>query len=160
MGQRLGTLLVLIALAGCGGADGPGGVEDRRAFTSADTWYNPPTGSADFTLLGKNQFAPVVADLQPEAQAELTEVPAKRLTAEEATRFVGSPLPAGGECVLLRAVVLFEGTGGFDLGVRGSEVHVHHGCLGRRPAPMTRKAIVAVLQVFPDSVFVSCSMAE
>lgn len=151
MGQRLGTVLAFVALTGCG---------DRRAFTSADPWYAPPSDPAGFTPLDKERFAPVVADCQPEAQAALAEVPAKRVSAAEAARLVGRPLPAGGECVLLRAVVLFEGTGEFDVGVRGPAVHVHHGCLGRRPAPMGRKALVAVLPAVPESVFVSCSMAE
>ena len=154
MGKRLGVIVVLLVVAGCGA------IEDRRAFTSADAWYSPPSSPSEFTSLDKERFAPVADALQPEAQAALADVPAKRLTADEAARLVGRPLPAGGEYVLLRAVVLFEGTGGFDVGVSGRSVHVHHGCLGRRPAPMTRKALVAVLPAIPETVFVSCSMAE
>ncbi|MGL4423249.1 MAG: hypothetical protein ACRCZF_21485, partial [Gemmataceae bacterium] len=99
-------------------------------------------------------------NLQPEAQALLSEVPAKRLTIEDAARLMGRPLPGGSEYILLRALVLNEGTGSFDIGVRGSEVHVHHGCLGRRPAAMNRKALVAALSAVPESVSVSCSMTE
>jgi hypothetical protein len=156
----LTTIVALLALTGCDGSGRPGASGDRRAFTSADSWYAPPSDPTGFAPLDKERFAPVVADLQPQAQAALADVPAKRISAEEAARLVGRPLAAGGECVILRAVVLFEGTGGFDVGVRGSAVHVHHGCLGRRPAPMTRKALVAVLPVVPESVLVSCSMAE
>lgn len=155
--KRLVTAVVLFIGTGCGVAGGGG---DRRAFTAADSWYSPPPAASDFTPLDKERFAPAAEALQPEAQVALADVPAKRLTAEEAARFVGRPLPAGGEYILLRAVVLFEGTGGFEVGVSGSAVRVHHGCLGRRPAPMTRKALVAVLPAVPEVVFVSCGMAE
>lgn len=135
--------------------------EDHRAFTSADSWYSlPPSGTSEFTSLGQERFAPVAEARHSEAQAALADVSAKRVTAEEAARLVGRPLPVGGEYVLLRAVMLFEGTGGFDVGVSGRAVHVRHDCLGHRPAPMRRKALVAVLSSVPETVFVSCSMAE
>jgi hypothetical protein len=154
MGRRLGGIVALFVMAGCGVT------ADRRAFTSVDSWYSPPSSSIDFTPLDKEWFAPVEDAHQMEAQAALADVSARRVTADEAARLVGRPLAAGGECVLLRAVVLFEGTGGFDVGVSGRAVHVHHGCLGRRPAPMGRKALIAVLPAVPETVFVSCSMAE
>jgi hypothetical protein len=82
------------------------------------------------------------------------------VSAEEAARLTGKQLPAGREYVLLRGVVLNEGNGGFDVGWSKRAVHVHHGCLGRRPVPMTSKALVAVLPSVPDAVYISCSMAE
>lgn len=102
----------------------------------------------------------MIEALQQESQAALSEKAVKPITADEAARLVGRPMPAGTAYVLLRSVALFEGTGAFDISVNGSAVHVHHGCLGRSPAPMTRKAIVAVLPAVPDTVFVSCSMAQ
>jgi hypothetical protein len=154
VGKRLGVIVALLVVAGCGET------EDRRAFTAADGWYSPPSGSSAFTPLDKDRFSPVADALQPEAQTALADVSAKRVTAHEAARLVGRPLPPGGEYVLLRAVVLSEGTGGFDVGVSEQAVHVYHGCLGRGPAPMGRKALVAVLPAVPETVFVSCGMAE
>src|SRR5262249_8616241 len=154
MGTRPITVAVLFAVIGCGAG------EDRRAFTSADSWYAPPPDGRVFTSLDMERFAPVAEPLQPEAQAALADVPGKPIAAEEGGRVGGPRVPADGECVLLRAVVLFEGTGGFDVGVSGSAVNVHHGCLGRRPVPMGRKALVAVLPAVPEAVFVCCSMAE
>ena len=151
------VVLALLAAVGCGSREGD---EDQRAFLSADSWYSPPPWSEDFAPLGKDQFAPVAEALQPEAQAALAEAPAKQLSAEEAARLVGRQLPAGGEYVLLRAVVLNERTGGLSLGVSGRTVHVHHGCLGRHAVPMARKALVATLPAMPEVVYVSCSMAE
>jgi hypothetical protein len=79
---------------GCSGC-GSGGAEDRRAFSSADSWYAPPSDLAGFRPLDKERFAPVIADLQWEAQAALADVPAKRVSAEVATRLVGRPAPMG-----------------------------------------------------------------
>jgi hypothetical protein len=155
MGTRLVVVFATLAAVGCGSREA---AEDRRAFSSVDPWYAPPPPAAEFARLDRERFAPVVEALQPEAQAALAESPAKR-SADEAARLAGRPLPAGGEYVLLRAVVLNEGTGGFDVGVSGKAVSVHHGCLGRRPVPMARKALVAVLPVVPEAVYVSSSMA-
>jgi hypothetical protein len=113
-----------------------------------------------FRPIDKNQFALVVESLQQEAQNALAEMPAKRLTADEATRFIGKHLEGNGEYVLLRAIILNEATGGVTISISGRDVLVEHGCLGRHPVPMTRRAIVAVLPSVPETVYVSCSMDE
>ncbi len=158
MGMRLAIGLALLALGGCGGS-GTSNTEKRVAFTVADSWHAPPSSSV-FLALDKDRFASVIDTHQAEAQAALADVPVKQIGADEATRLVGHPLPAGAVYVLLRAVVLFEGTGTFSVGVSGTSVYVHHGCLGRRPASMGRKALVAVLASVPETVYASCSMAE
>jgi hypothetical protein len=149
--------VLLVAAVGCGSRQD---AEGRRAFSSVDSWYSPPPARADFVRLGKDQFATVADTLQPEAQVALADTPFKSVSAEEAVRLTGKQLPAGGQYVLLRAVVLNEKTGGFDVEVGKEAVHVHHGCLGRRAVPMTRKALVAVLPSVPEAVYISCSMAE
>lgn len=155
--SHLRTALLFLALvsAGCSSA------VDTRSFTTTDSWYAPsPQSTRDFTEIGRNLFTPVEPQLQSEAQAALSEVSVKRITAEEAARFATKTLPDGKEYVLLRAVVLNEGNGGFIVKVNNDSVCVHHGCLGHRPVPMKRKAIVAVLPILPDKVYVDCSMAE
>jgi len=102
----------------------------------------------------------VAAAFQPEAQAALVDTAAKSLSAKEAVRLTGMQLRAGGEYVLLRAVVVNEATGGFYVAVGERGVHVSHSSLGRHPVPMTRKALVAVLPSMPEAVYVSCSMAQ
>src|SRR5262249_36258591 len=97
MSARLGLAVVLLALAGCGV------FHDGRSYTSKDSWHTPPPDS-EFTPLDRARFAQVAAAHQEEAQEALADVPAKRLTAEEAARLVGDPLPEGKEYVLLRAV--------------------------------------------------------
>lgn len=157
MGMRLAIGLALLALGGCGGTSS---TVDRVAFTVADSWHAPPPSSSVFLALDKDRFASVIDTLQAEAQAALADVPFKRIHADEATRLVGHLLPAGAVYVLLRAVVLYEGTGAFHVGVNDTSVHVHHGCLGHRPTSMSRKALVAVLPSVPATVFASCAMAE
>jgi hypothetical protein len=112
------------------------------------------------TPLLKNSFAPVRDELLSKAQSLLVDFGVKRISAEEAAEYAGRQLPAGAVYVLLRGIALNEGTGGFDVTVQGDSVSVHHGSLGRRPVPMLRRAIVAVLPEFPKTVYVSCSMAE
>ena len=152
------VLVAFILLAGCGTREGE--AEDRRAFTSVDPWFNPPPSNITFTTVEPDRMAPVVADLQSEAQDSLRDVAARRLTADDAARLTGKRLPPDGEYVLLRAVVLNEATGGFDVRVQGTVVYVLYGCIGGRPLPMRRKAIVAVLPAVPTEVYTSCGMAE
>lgn len=139
MGLRFTTLVAILAVVGCSGSTVS---IDRRAFTSADSWYAPPPNIDEYIDVDKDSFAPVVALLQPEAQTALADVSAKRISSKEAARLAGYPLPTGKgtKYVLLRAVVLNEGTGAFRLGVMGSSVYVQHNCLGHSPAPMERKA--------------------
>jgi hypothetical protein len=155
MGVRLLTAFALLAVAGCGASGG----EDRQEPLTADSWYAPPP-DREFDPLGENRFAPVLAEHQLEAQAALAETAAKRLSAEEAARLTGKRLPADGEYVLLRGILLNEANGRFDVGVKGRAVYVYHGSLGRPPVPIRRKALVAVLPAVPETVYVSCGMAE
>lgn len=160
MVKQLAVIVAILSVIGCGPPSPPNPPGDNRAFLAADSWYSPPSGRDGFAPLEKDRFAPVIEQLQRESQAALGEKAVKPVTADEAARLVGRPMPVGAAYVLLRGVVLFEGTGSFSVSVNGTAVDVHHGCLSRGPAPMTRKAIVAVLPAVPDTVFVSCTMAQ
>lgn len=95
------------------------------------------------------------------ALAKLQESPWVKLSQQEAEKFLGQPFPAmGGEVVLLRGLSLNEANGAFSVTWRNGAVRVHHGCLGNRPMPTTRRAIVARLPAVPSVVYVDCSMAE
>ena len=159
--------LSFVMVTGCGdggpGGQGAGdGAADHRAFTTADPWYTGGGMDPGATPLDQDRFGPVRSELQPEAQAELADVPFKGISPADAARFLGRPMPAGETdvYVLLRAVALNEGTGRFTIGLKKGSVLVHHGSLGRGPVPMTRKALVAVLPALPERVLVSCSMAQ
>lgn len=133
---------------------------DGRAFTTADPWYAPPDSFDGWSEIGGDEFAPVADPHQIEAQDMLADVSAKEITADEALRLTGWPPNGEGVYVLLRAVVLNEGNGVFDVSTRGQDVHVSHASLGRGPLPMKRKAIVARLREVPKAVYVSCGMDE
>ena len=114
MKQSVRVVPLLIALMGCSGTIPPD-TGQKPAWTSADSWFAPPSDREGFVPLDGSAFAVVLPDLQAEAQAALSEVAMKRLTHQEATWLVGRALPGGAEPVLLRGVALSEGTGTFRI---------------------------------------------
>jgi hypothetical protein len=87
--------------------------------------------------------------------------PASRLlpTASELTGHLLASR-ADSSLFLVRAVYLNRGTGKFMAVLAGSELLVEHGPLGRSTASMRRQALVVRLPQKPETVFVSCSIAE
>jgi hypothetical protein len=152
-------ILASALLLGCGRDD-----RDNRAFTAADPWFRAPSTelivAEGWKRLAKDDFA-VVSAKGAMALAKLKDSPWRELSQGEAEELLGRPLAgAGGHLVLLRALSLNEPTGGFDVMWYKGAVRVHHGCLGRHPVPMTRRALVARLPELPSEVYVDCSMAE
>jgi hypothetical protein len=153
----------------CCGAFGCGrqNEADHRAFTAIDPWYRPlPVElrtDAKLIPLDKAEFAVVRDEKQAEAQAVLKDLAWKELAPNEAEDLIGKPIgkPVASHLVLLRALSLNERNGSFDVswGSTGLVI-VHHGCLGRHPLPMTKRAILARLPDVPKEVYVHCSMAE
>ena len=145
------TLIVVFAICGC---------DNHRAYTKQDSWYVPAASGVDLSPISKDKFAVVIDELQTEAQTTLSDVSAKKITAQEAARLAGKAFPSGAEYVILRAILLNEVSGSLTISVNKDTVRVHHGCLGRNPLPMKRKAIVAVLPMMPEKVYIDCNMAE
>jgi hypothetical protein len=58
---------------------------------------------------------------------------------------------------LVRGLVLFEGTGGFQVYAREKVLWVMHGSLGSGPVPLRRRPVVAFLAEAPEEVHVSAS---
>jgi len=83
------------------------------------------------------------------------EVREQRAAASQAEALLGKLKP-----YLVRAVVLWEGTGAFSGYWKESALWIHHGCLGRSPAPMKRRPLVVFLEKKPTAVFNDVSMAE
>ena len=61
---------------------------------------------------------------------------------------------------LVRAVFLSDEAGQYHITRFKGHVHVHHGCLGSRPVPMRRQALILFLPQEPTAVYSTCSMAE
>jgi hypothetical protein len=137
----------------------------RRAWTTEDSWYNPPSQGA---LAGQGQgldrarIHEVVESRQPEAEELLENVSIVELTDEQAAGFIGQALPevAGTKPYLSRAVYLARGTGSFSVTVYEDQLVVHHGSLGSGGYRMGRQALVLQLERAPAEVFVTCSMTK
>jgi hypothetical protein len=153
---RLCSVFVAGLLFGCG--------KDERASTTNDQWTRFPPETfvvaEDATKLPPDRFA-LVTHNEGDALAKLATSPWVRVTPEEAKAYTGRSFEGpGGELVLVRALVLNEGTGAFEVTWRAGEVRVYHGCLGNRPVPQVRRGIVARLPALPTEVYVDCGMAE
>jgi len=141
------------------------GCISRRAWTTEDPWYNPPSQDA---LVGQGQrldrarIHEVVESKKAEAEELLENVSTVELTDEQATAFVGQTLPeaAGTKPYLARAVYPARGTGSFSVSVYEDQLMVHHGSLGSGGYPMGRQALVLQLEHAPAEVFVTCSITK
>jgi hypothetical protein len=89
------------------------------------------------------------------AELFLEEVREQRAAASQAEDLLCKVKP-----FLVRAVVLWEGTGSFSAYWKESSLWIHHGCLGRSSAPMRRHPLVVFLEKKPTAVFNDVSMDE
>jgi hypothetical protein len=155
-GELVAFLILGMALAGCA----PG-----SAWTSEDSWYNPPPGGAlegPGEELDGERIHEVVDPKEGEAEALLEQVAILELTDEQASWFTGEPLPQvpGTRAYVVRGVYLTKGTGTFSVSVHGDQLVVFNGSLGSGGNPMRRQALVVQLEKPPDEVFVTCSMGK
>ncbi|MCX4244975.1 hypothetical protein [Paraliomyxa miuraensis] len=145
----LGTMLILHA--GCANAG--------RAWTEADPWYHAIDDDV-FEEWQDVEFAPVASSRVDEAIALVTEAPAVTIDTETAERLTEGAWDGDEPAVAVRAVVLNEATGGFSVQTRERKLWVRHASLGRRAVPMKRTVLVVSLAELPETVYVTCSMAQ
>jgi len=146
---------------------GAGARINRPESASVDAWFRPDTGSG---LMEQRYALPgsyvrvVPQPAQQRAQAALASRPWRQLSQMEAdkleTPLSSLPRVPNRKLYLLRGIVLNELTGSFEVFENSGRVLVHHGSLGRRPVPMRRIVIVALLRMDPNEVYVSCSTSE
>jgi hypothetical protein len=141
------------------------GCISRRAWTTEDSWYNPPSQEVlvgDGQRLDRARIHEVVESRHAEAEELLEDVPIVEISDEQAAAFVGQALPeaSGTKPYLTRAVYLARGTGSFSVTVYEDRLVVHHGSLGSGGYRMGRQALVLQLERAPGEVFVTCSMAK
>lgn len=172
MNKTVGFLIVCVLLAGCGNGNG--------LWTTKDSWY---TGyPSDHPWLDEEQLKiqreciMPVCDLRlDESITLLSNVQVLEIDLTQAQQLVGVPnldpskLPPSVKAesrsgklkpYLVRAVVLWEGTGAFSAYWKDSSLWINHGCLGRRAAPMKRRPLVIFLEKKPTDVYNDVSMAE
>jgi hypothetical protein len=153
----IGTLLLSHAVSG---------QTNTKEYLSEDSWFHPGGGSA---LMVRRYAVPnAYIETVPEAAQERAQTALKanswhrlsQLEAEQLGIRMAFPKASNRALYLLRGVVLNELTGSFEVFENNRRVLVHHGSLGRRPVPMRRKAIVALLRSEPEEVYISCSLSE
>jgi len=151
--------LVLMELVGCAPS------QTHRAWSSADSWYQPPTEWTRFEEtqpLLDDDIIEVSPDHMTAAEEELRDVACVEISPGRASELTGHSTPprAGRSLFVVRAVYLNRGTGKFIVTPLGTELLVEHGSLGRSAVPMKRQSLVVRLSQRPETVFVSCSMDE
>jgi len=157
---------MVVALAAFGGYFlQRGSSRDGRPVAPPDPWYRLVSDefirSGDAAERDPATFAVVVAASEAEALARLEPTAWVEVSEREAEGLAGRPLDgSGGRLVLLRAVAWDTPYGGFTVSWRPGAVRVNHGCLGRHPLPVVRRAVVARLPDVPVEVFVDLCMAE
>jgi hypothetical protein len=154
----LSLVLALASLTGC--TQPP----TYQAWSSADSWYHPPSEWARFRQaqgLPDADIVEVAPDHMTAAEKQLRELSCVEIPTDRASELTGRLIPSrAGSLFLVRAVYLNRGTGKFMAVLVGSELLVEHGSLGHSAAPMRRQPLVVRLSQKPETVYVSCSMDE
>jgi hypothetical protein len=140
-------------------------MQPDRPDLRPDSWHRLVSDefiqSADAKERDASTFAVVVAAREAESLVRLERSAWVAVSEREAADLAGRPLAGvGGRVVLLRALAWDTPYGGFTLSWRPGAVRVCHGCLGRYPLPVVRRAVVARLPDVPAEVFVDLCMAE
>jgi len=141
--------MLLVALAGCG-----------RAWRRADAWYTgrpDDFGARDSWTQVAEERVVVVPDLAIDRAHQALETRAiVPVTAQMLREWGIETIPGGKHVQLVRAVELNPGH--FSAHTRGTHLHVHQSCMGRRPAPMTRVPLLVGTDAPMETLSTSCSM--
>lgn len=149
------VILTAGLLAGC-----------RPFSAEREAWYRAPPTDGDlywtWPKLDKARLHEVMEEQQEEAQARLEETALIELTAEQAARYIGRPLPdaPGTLPYLARGLYRNPGMGQFTVYDNGEQVVVQHGSLGSDKAPLLRRALVLQLEREPSEVYVHVKTAK
>ena len=141
------------------------GCQDRRAWTSTDAWFHPPTTDlppAD-RAIENSRIETVSEEKEIDAEETMGRSPFVEISLEQAKDLVGLPLlpHPGAKIYLVRAVYLDRRSGAFQVyRLSGNDILVYHECLGGRPLPMKRQALVLQLNQPPREVFTLCRMGD
>lgn len=137
---------------------------DWEPITPPDPWYRAVSdefhSDANTKEVPATEFGVVTAN-EGKALTRLEQAEWLEVSPREAEELVGQPLGGtGGRLVLLRGLSYDKSHGLFTVNWRPSGVRVNYGCLGNRPLPVVRRAIVARLPELPTAVYVDLDMAE
>ena len=140
--------------------------ENRHAWTASDSWYTEyPLGEEPYwswSEIERSRIHEVVEARQLAAEELLERVPILAIHPGQAAGLIGGQLSdaPGTEPYLTRGVYLIRETGSFSVHTAGTQLMVHHGCLGRSQQRVARQTLVLQLESAPSEVFAACSMAD
>jgi len=150
-------LIISVAVVSCNG--------NNRAFTTQDSWYNPPPSS--FTMQGWNVVEDSLVYLVPATKNEMAElilnkVDIAELNNTQVKEMLGNQtnLASRSNYFLLRAVYLGSSTHGFKVHISNDSIIVIHGSLGHEAVPMKRTALIIPLLQKPNVLFTQCFRDE
>lgn len=155
--KALLSLFLTLVLFGCG---------RQKAWTTEDSWYNPPPEEkarlSDWQRVDASRVYEVIEPKIAEAEVLLAEVPFVQLSEREAVAFAGKELgeAPGTRPYLVRGLYLNRITGKFIVYTKDGQLRVHHGSMGRQAVPMQRQPLVVQLEQTPAAVYVTVSMVE
>jgi hypothetical protein len=135
---------------------------DRRAWTSADPWYNPKNGNSSNFLKVEDTLIKII-ELNKLAAAEklLKDSPIVKLSKEQSYYFLSDSTGRyNSDKYLIRAVYLRFYNKGYSVYQNKDTLSVFHGTLGHRPVPMNHHALIVELPYFPKVLFTDCFMDE
>jgi hypothetical protein len=140
-------------------------VRHNDEYLPPDQWHRLPPSDFFHSARAKERdpatFAVVLPQLEPGSLARLKESAWVEVSEKEAADLAGRTLGgADGRLVLLRALAWDTPHGEFAVRWRPGEVFVQHGCLGTRPLPVVRPAVVARLPDLPSEAYVGLEMAD
>lgn len=159
--MRIALIVILITCCRSTASDSGG-----LAWTSRDSWYNPPPTKTLMQLLKHplpdDESLVVDAGLQGKAQARLSSRPAIEVKLDELRSLTGKSVDdiRPGAWFLLRGVSLKGKSGSFRVYQHEEKVLVYYGSMGSKAAPMQRTAIAARLNRTPDAVYLIVKMTE
>lgn len=151
----LGVLLFIVAACR----------NDDRAWSSADSWFNPPpekTNTRNWTAVQNTFVHPIVPDKMKMVDSLLCSQQFVEVSDSDASSLICSPLtiPPHYKTYLIRAVFLGNPKNGFSVQISQDSVLVVHGSLGHTSAPMMRYGLIVLLQQKPSIVFHMCYRDE
>ena len=149
--------VLLFICCGCG--------DNHRAWTSTDSWFNPPPIAIDFNTGNEVSDSLVITVLPTaieSAESLLSNATFVELNAIKASEFAGRQIFASAQnrIYLLRSVYLGSPVKGFTVQISRDTLLVSHGSLGHEAVPMKRHALIVLLNRSPRAVFNNCYRDE
>lgn len=152
------TIIIFFELSAC-----------NQQGATDDSWYrSPPEGNPLWHWEGEKipqtHIHIVIKSKKQETEKLLENISILEITIQQATEFIGKPLPeiVGIKPYLVRGVYYGDDikTGRFSAYLLHNQLRIHYGALGDWKPAMQRQVLVIQLERMPSVVFITLSMAR